>query len=418
MYISRVRLKNIRLFKDLELHILESKKVDRRNISLPRNRTVIIGENGTCKTTLLRCIVIGLCDMAWGNALLSEKGVHLLPQHANDGRIEIDLQEERHGGDILTITTEIIKRNGKEQVAKKEPSLGEKINIPFVSAYGAGRAFASPEGSTEYRIIDSTYSLFRYDTGFNDAELILRRLRDYLGTKRYEDTFLGIKRAIGLKKEDRIVIRRGGGVEISGTGVGGDIPLEAWADGYRLTFMWILDLYGWALNARALTGNGGVRGIILIDELEQHLHPSMQASILPNLMRLLPDAQFFVTTQSPVVTLGATGNEVVRLKRVRRYVEAFEETPDLTGWSAEDVLVHERYFATKPYAHSVNRMLGEYERLSSIPPANRTREQKRKLEKLARKLQAQQLPLSKDSPLITELQRLREKLVGKDSKDD
>ena len=47
----------------------------------------------------------------------------------------------------------------------------------------------------------------------------------------------------------------------------------------------------------ALSGSG----IVLIDEIELHLHPAWQRDILPRLMATFPNVQFFVTTHSPLV---------------------------------------------------------------------------------------------------------------------
>ncbi len=46
-------------------------------------------------------------------------------------------------------------------------------------------------------------------------------------------------------------------------------------------------------------------GVVLIDELEQHLHPRWQRSILDALVALLPDAQFIITTQAPYLAASA-----------------------------------------------------------------------------------------------------------------
>lgn len=47
-----------------------------------------------------------------------------------------------------------------------------------------------------------------------------------------------------------------------------------------------------------------INGIVVIDEIELHLHPSMQAEILPKLIKLFPKVQFIITTHSPLFLLG------------------------------------------------------------------------------------------------------------------
>src|SRR6185295_11194231 len=169
------------------------------------------------------------------------------------------------------------------------------------------------------------------------------------GTQIYDRALLGLKRALGLAEKDEIAPRPGGGVVVSGPTVGGTIPLETWADGYRLTFSWMLDLYAWAMQAGTIDEEGHVRGILLIDEIEQHLHPSMQAEILPRLSELFPKMQIFATTHSPLVALDAKPEELVVLKREGDQVVAVEDVPDFAGYSVEDMLADPRIFDSEVF---------------------------------------------------------------------
>lgn len=54
--------------------------------------------------------------------------------------------------------------------------------------------------------------------------------------------------------------------------------------------------------------------LVLVDEVENHLHPSMQRSILPNLVSAFPNAQFIVTTHSPLVVNSVENAFVYALK--------------------------------------------------------------------------------------------------------
>ena len=78
--------------------------------------------------------------------------------------------------------------------------------------------------------------------------------------------------------------------------------IEQLSDGEKSLIAMIGDL------ARRLSiANPGVReplhgrGIVLIDEVELHLHPAWQRDILPRLMNTFPNVQFMVTTHSPLV---------------------------------------------------------------------------------------------------------------------
>lgn len=398
MLISRVQLKNIRGFKDLDLDLSNQE-------GKPRLRTAIIGKNGTCKTTLLRCIALGLCDSPQANALLHEYVGAFVSEGEKTGQIIIELSPLRGRKGKINITTKIKEKKGRDFVENKRTY--EKIPQPLlVCGYGAGRSTEGPESGRPYQIVDSVYTLFNYDQTLISTELTLRRLRDYLKTKGYDNTLWGIKRALGLDRKTKILVKKGGGVFISGPNIGKDIPLDGWADGYRRTFNWILDLYAWAMRANKVTDLGGINGIVLIDEIEQHIHPSMQMELLDKLLDILPDLQIIATTHSPLVALGVEPEELVVLKRKGKHVEDVGNLPNFKGFSAEDILLDERLFETGVYRPEIQEKLGDYEKLAQVPKKKRTTGQKNKLKGLAKDLGSQEMPEKKKSDLSRDLDKL------------
>jgi len=58
-----------------------------------------------------------------------------------------------------------------------------------------------------------------------------------------------------------------------------------------------MDLFGRALKPGWLTPAGSIAGLVLIDEIEQHLHPELQTRVAQELTATFPDCQFVLTTQ-------------------------------------------------------------------------------------------------------------------------
>lgn len=83
------------------------------------------------------------------------------------------------------------------------------------------------------------------------------------------------------------------------------------------------------------------KGVILVDELELHLHPEWQAKIAKVLTQAFPNAQFIVTTHSPHVIQAAQPEEVLALESTDGKIFK-RELPDtkygFQGWSIEEVL--------------------------------------------------------------------------------
>ncbi|MDR1921322.1 MAG: AAA family ATPase [Candidatus Adiutrix sp.] len=83
--------------------------------------------------------------------------------------------------------------------------------------------------------------------------------------------------------------------------------IEQLSDGYRAMLALVMDLarrmavaneqFAWPEGQTVLHSPG----VVLIDEIELHLHPSWQQTVLPSLMDIFPQAQFIVTTHSPQV---------------------------------------------------------------------------------------------------------------------
>jgi predicted ATP-binding protein involved in virulence len=97
-----------------------------------------------------------------------------------------------------------------------------------------------------------------------------------------------------------------------------------------------------------------LQGIVLIDEIETHLHIDLQKKILPFLTSFFPKIQFIVTTHSPFV-LSSIDNAVIFDLETKQRVE------DLSGYSVEGIV--ESYFDIDQYSEEIKAKLDEYESL-------------------------------------------------------
>ena len=79
--------------------------------------------------------------------------------------------------------------------------------------------------------------------------------------------------------------------------------------------------------------------ILLIDEIENHLHPTWQRRVIPALLEHFPGLQIFATTHSPFVVAGLRAGQVHLLKRDENgVVTATANTEDIIGWTADEIL--------------------------------------------------------------------------------
>ena len=81
------------------------------------------------------------------------------------------------------------------------------------------------------------------------------------------------------------------------------------------------------------------RAILLIDEIENHLHPTWQRRVIPALLEHFPGLQIFATTHSPFVVAGLKAGQVHLLNRDESgVVTATTNTEDIVGWTADEIL--------------------------------------------------------------------------------
>ena len=156
-----------------------------------------------------------------------------------------------------------------------------------------------------YYPINATYNLFNYGEGLQNPELILRRTRTYRKPAyRLLEQFLKLESgAVSLRPKQ--------GLHVSGNW-GKGMPLRDLADGYKSSILWFTDLIGWIVDYTGGRSNydlSTTQGIVLVDELEQHLHPSWQRTVVTSLRETLPNIQFITTTHSELIARSVGGPE-------------------------------------------------------------------------------------------------------------
>ncbi|VUS47148.1 AAA family ATPase [Klebsiella spallanzanii] len=97
----------------------------------------------------------------------------------------------------------------------------------------------------------------------------------------------------------------------------------------------IVSGYGFFTNETRLQN---VKGIVLIDEIESHLHLTWQANIIPLLKKLFPNTVFYITTHSSVVLTQLKEGEAYTLYRDERGVVQTRKIPAPNNAALTDIL--------------------------------------------------------------------------------
>jgi predicted ATPase len=346
MYVQRVVLKHIKGFEDLDLDFAPT--------SVFPGWSVITGDNGAGKTALLRAISLALMGPEAARALqLDYTG--WVTEGAQEGIISVQVRREKEvdntakGGAPVqgAFWAEVSirqddsgawdLRSTNQLGSKKKKSAGNgpwagSTNGWFGLAYGPFRRMygTSPDAS---RIMALPGRAPRYATLFLE-EATLGEGEQWLSLLQYrklEDSSedaAALDAVLALLRDD--FLRRGVQLEeINSKGLwlrdsaGRLMPLRDMSDGYRSALAMLLDIcrhmlavYGtMGFTDETIDGHRFVipPGVVIIDEVDAHLHPAWQRELGHWLTRHFPNVQFIVTTHSPLICSAADNGRVYHL---------------------------------------------------------------------------------------------------------
>jgi predicted ATP-binding protein involved in virulence len=108
-----------------------------------------------------------------------------------------------------------------------------------------------------------------------------------------------------------------------------------------------------------------VEGIVLVDEIDSHLHPLWQRSIGFRLCEVFPRMQFIVTSHSPFVAQAAKKNGLIVLKtnETKRSVEASQPVESVRGWRVDQILTSDLFGLAETRDEETEAILKRHEEL-------------------------------------------------------
>jgi predicted ATP-dependent endonuclease of OLD family len=170
------------------------------------------------------------------------------------------------------------------------------------------------------------------------------------------------------------------------------------ADGYSAIIDMVTDLI--LRMEKHKTKGYDIQGVVLIDELETHLHIALQKKIFPFLTRFFPRIQFIVTTHSPFI-LNSIDNAVIYDLENNLLIS------DLSGYSYDGIV--EGYFDNDKYSELIKNKIERYEQL--LNQEKRTEAEEEQMRDLRMYLKNIPDPLALE--LKTKFQQIELNRIGK-----
>jgi ABC-type glutathione transport system ATPase component len=103
--------------------------------------------------------------------------------------------------------------------------------------------------------------------------------------------------------------------------------------------------------------------LILIDEIDAHLHPDWQRRLVALVQENFPNVQVIATSHSPLVA-GALGRDEIR---ILRNGNAYEPSEDMKGMSVQDVMMSSSFSMRSPRATPGEKIISRYLELFAKP---------------------------------------------------
>lgn len=314
--------------------------------------TVLIGNNGKGKTSAMEALAVALGAYILGIGYSAPqrhiqktdiRKVHLEGRYAYQFPVEVwaegDIDEYKNlkwgrilksyeGRTSIKEATNITEISKSHQQKTNSPT-DSRVNLPVLAYYSTGRLWIGKNQRINtkskgdilydgyYACLEPASDSIAYLEWFHTYEYsILTKGKDKtllnLVKKAISDCVVGWQDVFFDFEENDLV-----GKMLLDNGETQFVPFRLLSDGQRNIVGIVAEL---AYRCITLNGHLGVnalrdsKGVVLIDEIDIHLHPRWQKRIVGDLKRTFPNIQFIATTHSPFIVQSLEADEIVNLE--------------------------------------------------------------------------------------------------------
>lgn len=359
MYIDSIGIQNFRVFRKSKIDFVHpDQRFSDHTLPKPKlpNVNLLLGNNGLGKTTLLKAVALTALGPAVGDSgiyphmLIRREPKIPLNEQPTEATIKALFtphdQDNVSGFTRVESHVAVIRRGDLESLRwihedekPWHPIFSASSDAFFFVGYGATRRVEKREqvdlGARQSSvfaraqriksIFEEAHSLIPLNTWLPEFEH-----KDLERFKQVSDLINKLMRGekfvfTGEMEENEYIFKR----------QGLKVPFPALSDGYRAFLGWLGDLlYHVCMTCpigKKLVDN---KGIVMVDEIDLHLHPKWQMIILQSLSKNLPNIQFIFTSHSPllvgslewmnIIVMDLQRNQASRAKRIKEAVHGLD----------------------------------------------------------------------------------------------
>ena len=369
MELNKIKVKNYKAITDRELEVA-------------RGVNLLIGDNGAGKSSMLEAMTVALSGMFEKIPGVFQKGIaqsdiHIKVMDKGDASIEILYHVPTEITTYVTLDSMeyCLKKyweseDGSVRTKTEDSGLGKKMQqkvndsaevLPLICFQSDARVWQMQRTDSGKNLkkklndrrcgyincLDYSLDIKGIQAWCLKMELTAfqknMKIREYEAFKqiisKFMQTINGLETAPDIYYSSQLeeMVYREGDVTM---------PVTRLSAGYQSLLWIVMNLaYRWALLNPDTTGNvQEARGIVLIDEIDMHLHPKWQWNIVKALEETFPHVQFILTTHSPIV-ISSCRNEHLILMNDDQEVVYLENA---YGYSVQDVLNFRQGTTEKP----------------------------------------------------------------------
>jgi len=358
-YIKNIHIKQVRHLKDINLPL---EKEDYPHL-------MITGKNGSGKTSLLNAIanhIERIANDSYKNFESYERQIEYFEKHLKkenpQNTLSIEQQLQYYKNQYELFFGEVIVAFEDVDSLIRKYQDGNFI-IAFYEAHRTIKNLQEPINPTKPELQDkwgikqtSTQEFLKFLADLKIQEALARNEKLERDADQIREWFVNFERLLGeiFQDEDLQLHFNYKDYSFKILTKGKEFKFTELSDGFAAVLDIIVDLILKMQHKNQLIRVYEYEGIVLVDEIETHLHLELQKVIMPLLTEIFPNIQFIVTTHSPFV-LSSLSNAVAFDLEHQEIIE------DLTEYSYESLA--EGYFGVKTGSSYMGMQLGRLEEL-------------------------------------------------------
>ena len=405
-YFLSLEVENVRCFGEKQKLDLSDGK------GKPAPWTIILGVNGTGKTTLLQCLTgFGVVAQTFNETLGNQ--VHktgkrtqqffgsLFPSLmrgtiANSAIVIAELNAKANLNHARSIQGQVECVETVDKKWIKFPGVGALLfddpkHAPKIYAYGAGRRIGEIAFLEESVDDDPTGTLFSDKAKLRNPEEWLIYLdytsstehmvdRDRVLQRKRRDIAIELLKAV-LWEIDDIRFIPGEGMRpkprVEFLTKFGWVPFRQLGYGYQSLATWVADFASRMVERYPYSENPLAEpAVVLVDEIDLHLHPKWQRELMGRLTKLFPNTQFIATAHSPLIAQAAADANLAVLRRDGDQVLIDNDVDYIRNWRVDQILTSDLFGLETARSPAIEGMILERQNLlgqSKLTAANKKR---------------------------------------------